>query len=317
MQKAYKKPVFVLLFLLLTIGMLCFSKQSLAFALTGLQLWFNHMIPALLPFMILTNLLIGLNLTDSFVGFFKPFFCKLFRLDGYGVYALFVGFLCGFPMGAKVTADLLRRDLLTSRDASYLLAFCNNIGPVYFTGFVMLTLRLTHPFPFLFGMYGLAFLYGLFLRFLPSYRPIAKQNERKKAAQTASLLDILDDAIMSALYSIAKLGGYMIFFNLLNLLPHMLCKILLPRIGVFLNTPLLLAGINCLLEITSGINRLQDGCPLLVLILLPFGGFSCIAQTYSMIKGTGLSIKSYFLHKLVLTAITACYYLLIGPLLFS
>ena len=43
----------------------------------------------------------------------------------------------------------------------------------------------------------------------------------------------------------------------------------------------------------------------MVLILLPFGGFSCMAQTYSMIKETNLSVLQYFLHKCIQTAITA------------
>ena len=44
------------------------------------------------------------------------------------------------------------------------------------------------------------------------------------------------------------------------------------------------------------------------LILLPFGGLSCIAQTYTCIRDTGLSLWDYIQHKLYLTAITACYY---------
>ena len=43
-------------------------------------------------------------------------------------------------------------------------------------------------------------------------------------------------------------------------------------------------------------------------LVLPFGGFSCIGQTYSMICHTDLSIRPYLGHKLVQTALTAlCY----------
>lgn len=356
MKKKVKKLILTLLFLLLCAGMLLFSKRSLYYALTGLQLWFNKMVPALLPFMILSNLLIGLDLTDPFVAMLRPVLGRLFRLDSSGIYALFTGFLCGFPMGAKVTADLVKKGKLSLRDASYLLAFCNNIGPVYFTGFVLMILHFDNPLPYFAGMYGLALLYGLLLRRLPLYRPqlschasmrkpLCAQNsscdlsahhcpqgfsilgndggisyDRKKAPQGPALLDILDDAIMSALFSITKLGGYMIFFNLLNLLPDMLFS-LFSSLGASwfssclpggFDIELLAGGINCLLEITSGISRLQDTCPLLVLVLLPFGGFSCIAQTYSMIKETGLSIRSYILHKIVLTLLTLCYYLALG-----
>ena len=125
-----------------------------------------------------------------------------------------------------------------------------------------------------------------------------------EGAPPISLLDTLDDSILSGLYSIAKLGGYMVLFNLLNLVPHALLR------------PAALAGadskaiINCLLEITSGISRIGSRAPLIVLLLLPFGGFSCIAQTYSMIKNTDLSLKKYLFHKLALSGITLLYYFL-------
>ena len=48
--------------------------------------------------------------------------------------------------------------------------------------------------------------------------------------------------------------------------------------------------------------------PMYSLCVLSFGGLSCIAQTNSMIKDTGLSLKEYIFHKLVLSGITCCYY---------
>ena len=87
----------------------------------------------------------------------------------------------------------------------------------------------------------------------------------------------------------------MIFFNLLNLLP----RLLLP--DSFRYAPLL--------EISGGLKLLGDRFPLYTFLLLPFGGLSCIAQTGSCIRNTGLSLKSYILHKMVLTVLTAAYYL--------
>mgnify|MGYP000995598981 FL=1 len=87
----------------------------------------------------------------------------------------------------------------------------------------------------------------------------------------------------------------MIFFNLLNLLP----RLLLP--DSFRYAPLL--------EISGGLKLLGDRFPLYTLLLLPFGGLSCIAQTGSCIRNTGLSLTGYFFHKMFLTGLTALYYL--------
>lgn len=142
---------------------------------------------------------------------------------------------------------------------------------------------------------------------MPCTRPVRKLKNILSAAEgasPASLLDTLDDSILSGLYGISRLGGYMVLFNLLNLVPQTLFKIT----GDIGGDPE--AALNCLLEITSGISRIGNRSPLLVLLLLPFGGFSCIAQTYSMIKETDLSLKDYVSHKLILSAVTLCYYVL-------
>ena len=105
----------------------------------------------------------------------------------------------------------------------------------------------------------------------------------------------------------------MIFFNLLFIIPTLMIQVL--PLSRQLSTTFI-GSIGCLLEITGGINLLKDKLPYFVLCVLPFGGLSCIAQTYSMIKNTDLSIGEYMMHKAVLTAITVFYYLLSANLSF-
>lgn len=289
--------------------MLLYPKQALAFSYTGLHLWFETMIPVLLPFMILTSLLVEMGLSEKLTSGLNPIIGRIFRLSGSGIYALLTGFLCGFPMGARTIALLYQKGEITKKEAAFLLSFCNNIGPVYFLSFVILTLNLSHKkLPLLFGMYGIPLLYGLVLRNTVYLKcSFTSQSSIKKAIPSYQILKHLDTAILSGLSGISRLGGYMVFFNLLNLLPDLCLKWLGQRFSL----SLVQTGqiINCLLEITSGIGRLQDNNPLIVLVLLPFGGFSCIAQTYSMIRQTDLSIREYTLHKVILTLITLPYYL--------
>ena len=307
----------IILFLLLTVCILTYSDYSLYYALTGLNLWFQKMIPSLLPFMILSGIMIKMNLTEKFIFFLYPIIKPLFRISKNACYVMFMGFLCGFPMGAKTIAQMLEHGEITEREAAFLLAFCNNIGPVYFCSFVLplLNIPFTSAGPYLVGMYGLPFLYGFFLRYAffrdlaPASRlassdtkfpDLSRANSYKQSGhskhKSTSLLNAIDASIQTALDSVVTLGGYMILFNVLNLPLH---------IGLQ-RRPVLLAPF---LEITGGLQMLEDSHPLYALVLLPFGGLCCIAQTNSCIKNTGLSLKIYILHKLILAGITFLYYM--------
>lgn len=297
------KRILTIGFFLITGCILTHSELSLQYAFMGLELWFHKMIPTLVPFMILSGIMVRMELTEGFTLFVYPFIKPLFQVSANICYAMIMGFLCGFPMGAKTIADLYSQGLISKREAEYLLAFCNNIGPVYFIGFVIPLLQRKLLLPYLLGMYGLPLLYGLFLRYtyykdipLLNASPSQRPNSCKPKQEHGLFLE-LDNAITQTLQSILSLGGYMIFFNMLNLIPH----ILFHKPSVYLAP---------LLEISGGLRLLQDSCPLYVLLLLPFGGLSCIAQTYSCIKNTPLSLANYTLHKLILTALTLGYYLL-------
>lgn len=299
----------ILLFLTaMTISMLLFPDRSAALALDGLNLWFLKMIPALLPFMILSGLLIRLELSDSIASFFAPVLRPVFRLSDSCLYCVLVGFLCGFPMGAKVCAQSLSAGKLTKKEASLLLAFTNNIGPVYFSGYMLSLFPVQNPAAVWLGMYALPFVYGIVLRYT-LYRIIPLESGKKllysslktpaSAPLTPSrLLFSLHESILSGLFSITALGGYMIFCSLLNLLPMLL----------FRSYPTLTALMSPLFEITSGLAKLPQNARIWAYIVLPFGGLSCISQTYSCIQGTGLSMKEYVFHKAVLTALTAMWY---------
>ncbi len=315
------------MFLLLLGCILTHSQLSLSYAAMGLGLWFEKMIPTLLPFMILSGTMVRMKLTDRVAMLIYPIVRPLMRVRKNVCYAMMMGFLCGFPMGARVVDDLYGRRMVTKREAEYLLAFCNNIGPVYFCSFVLPLLGRKLVLPYLFGMYGIPLLYGFTLRYtlfrnlplpgenLPLSRenlPLSGEEGSRPAALVAcedrtgaapsrvpfweKLLEAVDDSIQASVRSMLSLGGYMILFNLLNLIPHLL-----------FGHPI--APLSPLLEITGGLKLLGDAFPLYSLLALSFGGLSCIAQTYSCISGSDLSISDYILHRIVLTLLCGLFYL--------
>lgn len=110
---------------------------------------------------------------------------------------------------------------------------------------------------------------------------------------------IIDAGIMNGFETLTRLGGYIMLFSMIA---SMTGKLPLPPIA-----RLVLTGFT---ELTNGIGMLpasgldQKTQYILAMAFTAFGGLSGIAQTSSMICGTGLSLKKYCLAKLLLTAVS-------------
>lgn len=281
------------------------------YAALGLLAWYQNMIPALLPFMILSNLIMNLNLEARILKPVYPLFKYTYRLKREAVFVICLGFLCGFPMGGKLLSDLYRKDKLDKAEAEYLLAFTNNIGPAYFICYVYPVFYKGASLSLLlFLQYGIPLIYGCILRHTYYRKRIPYQKEEitaKKADKNPTIRAVvyaLDDAINAGLIQIAALGGYMIVFNVLVYFPYQL----LQRFG---SAPLFC---HLGLEITGGLQALSastlfggaDFFHKLLLIqgALSLNGLCCLFQTMKFLKGTDLSVKKYMLHKVLLCGVT-------------
>ena len=117
--------------------MLSFPQTVFAGASYGLLLWFRHVLPTLLPYMVLINILIRTPALHWICRIISTFLCPLLGTSYYGTFAVLTGFLCGYPMGAKTTSDLLNVNKISRSEASYLLSFCNNTSPAFILSYVV------------------------------------------------------------------------------------------------------------------------------------------------------------------------------------
>lgn len=281
--------------------MLRFPRPCVNAASNGLNLWFHQMIPTLFPFMILTGVMIQMDLTASYVGFLKPALFPAFRISDCGIYAILVGFLCGFPMGAVVISSLYQKNKISKQEAQYLLCFCNNIGPVYYLGYALPVLGIQSSFWYLIGMYGIPLLYGIVLRYT-IYKNKIKEFKKPSADVmnvSTTFLCALDETITSSMEKMMKLGAYMILFQVIA--------------SIFTRclSGQSLAISTGLLEINGGIKMLASYPKVYPLTLMVFGGFCCLLQTKTVLSQTDLSLEKYFLHKVILTAVSFVYFLVL------
>jgi hypothetical protein len=238
---------------------------------------------------------------------------KVYRFSNYGIYAIFMGFFCGFPMGAKVVSELYEQNKISKNEANALLSFCNNIGPAYFVGIIIPILRelgYSQIFPFVFGMYGIPALYGVIIGL--AYTKQSKHTGESISLQSHdttpsySLLSIIKKSCAENTQSIIILGGYITFTNAL--------RIFLDFIPV---TASYKSVMSSFIELTGGIQLIYQATLinslkiLWIMVSLSFGGISCFMQTSSFLEKSGLSIPYYIRHKIFTTLISCAYYLVI------
>jgi sporulation integral membrane protein YlbJ len=152
--------------LLLVICMIVYPESIFQASLNGLSIWWKLVFPALLPFLIITEIMRGMGILHMLGQLLEPLLRWLFRLPGYGGWPIALGFTSGSPSGAIAVAEL-RRDKLVSRDeAERLLSLTHVTSPMVLitvigVGFLRdarmgLALAVLH--------YGSAILLGLFQR---------------------------------------------------------------------------------------------------------------------------------------------------------
>ena len=282
-------------------AMLIFPQAVFSGAEEGLLLWFQIIFPTLFPFLVVTSLLLssgGLNLiTRLFGGLFR----RIFRVTQNGAFAVLAGFLCGYPMGAKVTADLLRAEKISDREARYLLSFCNNTSPVFIINFIVWKTfgdeRLM--LPTLLILIGSPVLMSFIFRriYLKGRHPFPEPSAALKEKKTRFDFSVLDSCMMNSFEAIVKVGGYIILFS-----------VLLSLLEELSGQHSILTAAAPALEVTNGILLLSSSVSdpglryAAVLGLTSFGGLCSAAQTKCMLERTGLSVIPYIIQKLTTAA---------------
>ncbi len=289
-----KKKFIFLSLILFTAYILLFPKDAVAASSAGLVLWYEQILPTLLPFSILSYILIASGYLKYLIRPLAPILCRIFPVSENGAFVLLSGFLFGFPMGSKNCAELLKNGQLSKEEADVLFLVTNNISPVFISSFI-LHRQLALP-SHIAASYLLLYLpplaYGWYA--LRKARRLSPPSTVKRPASRSQMnFKIIDAGIMNGFETLTRLGGYIMLFSMLA---SMIQKLRLP-----VSAQLLLTGLT---EITNGVSMIPQTIQnpaaryILAMAFTAFGGLSGIAQTSSMIKDTHLSLVSYCTFKI-------------------
>ena len=300
-----KNKLPVLFLLILFFYLLFFPQPALTGARDGLLLWYRSVLPVLFPFMLLCSMALQLNVMECLPRLIKQTIHFLFGCSPAGCFAVLTGFFCGFPMGAKITSDLLAQKKIHPQEARHLYGFVNNLSPVFLTSYLAFD-QMKQPWLgglLLFQILGAAVLYGI-LTSAPLRQGHFTGSEDGSAPVSGNsrpgLSEMADRVMEDAVRNIVKLGICIMLFSMAGeavrtFAPEGSIAFLLLRASI---------------EVTGGIriicsSGLSFPCQYVLLSMLcAFGGWSAFAQTVTLAHLRGDTLKYYVKSRVMITLLS-------------
>lgn len=330
----------------LTVSMVLYPEDAFAAAVKGLDVWWNIVFPALLPFFVGSELLMGLGVVHFMGVLLEPLMRPVFNVPGVGSFVMAMGLASGFPIGSILTAKLRRDDLCSKVEGERLMSFTNTADPLFMFGAVAvgmfgypqigITIAIAH--------YLSSISTGILLRFYGRNQANSQEITGRghiliravAALDTARQKDkrpmgqLLGDAIRNSVNTLLLIGGFIILFSVLIRI-----MTVAGIVGIFSSavtwllapfgmdpalTPAIISG---LFEVTLG-SQLAGQAPAAIPLLqkvmvasaiIAWSGLSVHAQVASIISGTDMKIAPFVVARFV-HAIQAAFFtwLLMEPL---
>ena len=328
--------------IMVTIAIVRYPEEAFEASVYGLRLWFDVVLPALLPFFAMAEILMGLGVVHFTGVLLEPFMRPVFRIPGVGAFAVAMGLASGYPIGAKITARLRRENLCDQVEAERLVSFANTADPLFIVGAVAVgmfglpqlgaTLALAH--------YVSVVVVGFLMRYYGQgrERPEAPRREnifkrafrelyRHRRADGRPFGQLFGDAVRDSFASMLFIGGCIMMFSVLirvltvagvtQVIAEAFNLLLMP---FDLSTHLGSALASGFFEITIGTEAVSRvTAPLLqkaivASSIIAWSGCSVHTQVASMLHGTDIRLFPYIMARLlhgVLAGITTLF--LMGP----
>ncbi|KZZ82966.1 sporulation integral membrane protein YlbJ [Bacillus sp. SJS] len=319
------------LLLTLTASIILHPKASLEASRGGLEVWWTIVFPSLLPFFIISELLIGFGVVRFAGVLLEPVMRPLFKVPGSGGFVWAMGIASGFPAGAKLTSRLRKEKQLTSIEAERLVSFTNCSSPLFMFAAVSVGIFKNPALGILLASahYLSNLLVGILMQFhgsqteskdearvkklpFPSFSEAFSALHETRLKNKKPIGKMLGDAVLGSVQTLLVIGGFIILFSVLTKIldivgfSNMAAGILNQLFTIFslpesLTKPLI-AGI---FEITQGnmeTSKASAGLLSKVIMasfILGFSGLSVQAQVASILAETDIRFFPFFIARIM------------------
>lgn len=311
--------LYIMLLLAMILVLAIIPATATSAFLDGVRIWATKVMPALLPFFVLSRLLSYTDFIPALSTKLTPLTKRLYNVGGVSGYIYLMSIISGYPVGAFLTSDLYKSNKITRGQAITITSFASTSGPLFILGTVaqgMYNSSIIGVIILLSHILG-AMLNGLFYR--------AKESQNDQAFEPTIPTNLLGTSMTSSITSILSVGGFIALFYMILVVIIQL-NILTPIVNLFgligVNSDVCSSIICGFVEVTTGclfLSKCNLGAVLLTTIstfLISFGGLSIHAQAFCYLRDFDMPYSKFLLMKITHAVISSIIALIVAICVF-
>lgn len=284
----------ILCTLLLIIFILLNPKSASDGIKNGITLLLSTVIPSLFPFLVIASYIASSDSFKLLSKFFGKITFILFKISPDGFIPILMGLLGGYPVGAKITADLYKSGRLTQNEAERLMYFTVNSGPAFTITAVGISMLGNYYSGLI--LYFSNILTTLTLGFLCRFLSDNTHPEAQIIMQRDKTYAFIN-SVSSGSNAIINISAWVLTFACISGI--------IESFNFSTNTELFL---NAILEVTNGCKICSKETSLPVIsAILGFGGLSVICQVSPYFTSCKVKFRNFMVSRILNASLCAFY----------
>ena len=300
MKKNFKNNIYIFITLFFIIILFKNNKSFQSCILNGTMTFFQNVFPSLFPMFIINDILMNYNFYFIVDKTIHKLLKKLLGFSNMASYIFVMSMFSGTPTNAYLTANLVKENKLSNKDASIILSYSCFLNPLFLYNMLNLIFKDSNlTLKLMLVNYGLNFVIAFLFRKYPY------ENKNNFKFPTLSFSKCLSKSLKRSIDTLLIILGTIIFY-------FILCE----GFNYFINFPYLNCFINGILEATGGLiklNTLNINIHLKAItasIFILFCGLSIHTQIKNIIADVDISSKYFVISRIFCAFLAAIIFII-------